>query len=79
MSDDKRYEYDPLVLEGAEAAEVHNWEAQIHQDEKQLSEQRRRVQDKRKKVEKARAQISMYKRLVKRNEKAMSEQSRQQP
>ena len=27
MSDDKRYEYDPLVLEGAEAAEVHNWEA----------------------------------------------------
>lgn len=29
VSDGKRYEYDPLVLEGAQAAEVHNWEAQI--------------------------------------------------
>lgn len=24
---DKQYYYDPFVLEGAEAAEVHNWEA----------------------------------------------------
>ena len=54
MSDDKRYEYDPLVLEGAEAAEVHNWEAQINQDEKQLSEQRRRGKEKERKVDKAR-------------------------
>ena len=55
MSHDKRYEYDPLVLEGAEAAEVHNWEAQINQDERQVSEQSHRVQEKRRKKEKAEA------------------------
>ena len=27
VSEDKRYEYDPFVLEGAEVAYLHNWEA----------------------------------------------------
>jgi len=43
MSDDKRYEYDPYVLEGAQAAKVHDWKAQFSLEEKQVGKQLHRV------------------------------------
>ena len=43
---DKCYTYDPYMLEGKEAAEVHDSKAQLSNDEKLVREMRHRVQAK---------------------------------